>query len=144
MCVTWPLFPSPPLPPPTNHQVRLWDLRTSKASKTVRTEGENINLAWSPDGLYLAVGNRDEVLSFIDARKGTVLKTIRCPTEVNEVKWSPSGSLFFLTLGSGKVRKPTKTRKIEKQLSRHTFSGPYRVNSTLNHRFQTQVLCLDQ
>lgn len=88
-------------------QVRLWDLRAQSrsSSRVVKTEGENINLAWSPDGNYLVVGNRDEVLSFIDARKGTVLLTKRSQTEVNEVKWSPSGMLIFLTMQGGKVRR---------------------------------------
>jgi len=69
----------------------------------VKTDGENINIAWSPDGNFIAVGNRDEVLSFIDVRKLEIVFTKKCQTEVNEFKWNPSATCFFLTLGSGKV-----------------------------------------
>lgn len=30
--------------------------------------GENINLAWSPDGTTLAVGNKDDLITFIDVK----------------------------------------------------------------------------
>lgn len=38
--------------------VRLWDTKSGKCVATVQTPGENINLAWRPDGNYLAVGDK--------------------------------------------------------------------------------------
>ncbi len=39
--------------------------------------GENINLAWSPDGTTLAVGNKDDLITFIDVKtsKFVLLRT---------------------------------------------------------------------
>lgn len=30
--------------------------------------GENINICWSPDGKCIAVGNKDDLIAFIDTR----------------------------------------------------------------------------
>jgi len=43
--------------------VRLWDTRTSnKSIGLMQGKGENINLAWSPDGNTLAVGNKEDLV----------------------------------------------------------------------------------
>ena len=38
--------------------VRVWDVRAGSASSTVSTAGENINITWSPNSNYIAVGNK--------------------------------------------------------------------------------------
>ncbi|KAJ1556018.1 hypothetical protein HK405_008775, partial [Cladochytrium tenue] len=39
--------------------VRIWDVRQPmKARNVIQTQGENINIAWSPDGKTIAVGNK--------------------------------------------------------------------------------------
>ena len=48
--------------------VRVWDSRTNKSVTSVNTKGENINIAWSPDGSTIAVGNKEDLLTFIDTR----------------------------------------------------------------------------
>lgn len=53
-------------PPPSLG--RFWDTRAGKNTATVTTPGANLYLAWSPDAHYLAVANRDDVVSIIDAR----------------------------------------------------------------------------
>ncbi|KAJ3096303.1 hypothetical protein HDU97_006033 [Phlyctochytrium planicorne] len=56
--------------------VRLWDMRSpGKAKSVITTAGENINVCWSPDGRYISVGNKDDVISFIDLRGGTDSKS---------------------------------------------------------------------
>ena len=62
-----------------------------------------IQLAPLPDGNTIAVGNRDDVISFIDTRKHKVIKTTKFPFEVNEIKWDKSGKTFYLTTGLGTV-----------------------------------------
>jgi len=38
--------------------VRIWDVRSGKsAAHTIATKGENINITWSPDAAFIAVGN---------------------------------------------------------------------------------------
>ena len=41
-------------------------LKSSFFRYKIDTKGENINLSWSPDGKYVCVGNKDDLLSFID------------------------------------------------------------------------------
>ena len=36
--------------------------------KYLLTAGENINVCWSPDGNTIAVGNKDDLITFIDAK----------------------------------------------------------------------------
>ncbi|RKP06149.1 WD40-repeat-containing domain protein, partial [Thamnocephalis sphaerospora] len=38
--------------------VRIWDARTIRCIHTIPTDGENINICWSPDGKHIAVGNK--------------------------------------------------------------------------------------
>ncbi|KAJ3304279.1 hypothetical protein HDV03_002894 [Kappamyces sp. JEL0829] len=93
--------------------VRLWDVRAPKQSATViKTEGENINASWSPDGSCIAVGNKDDAISFIDPRGGGdaksektyIWKVLRNDTVVNGLSWNWAGDLFFMTLGEGIVQ----------------------------------------
>ncbi|XP_015754952.1 PREDICTED: THO complex subunit 3-like [Acropora digitifera] len=48
--------------------IRIWDARASKCVSVVNTKGENINICWSPDGNTIAVGNKEDLITFIDAR----------------------------------------------------------------------------
>ena len=83
--------------------VRVWDVRAGKCALNCPTAGENINIAWSPDGHTVAVGNRDDLISFIDLRTGKVAKTSKFFFEVNEIVWNPAGDLLLLTTGLGTV-----------------------------------------
>ncbi|KAI9336783.1 WD40-repeat-containing domain protein [Obelidium mucronatum] len=87
--------------------LRLWDVRSPAKPKTViNTVGENINIAWSPDGNTIAVGNKDDVISFIDPREPSnyVWHSLKRDFEINEIRWDYSGSLFYLTTGHGTVQ----------------------------------------
>ncbi|KAI8617874.1 WD40-repeat-containing domain protein [Chytriomyces sp. MP71] len=102
--------------------VRVWDVRAhSKPQHTIQTVGENINIAWSPDGNTIAVGSKDDVISFIDPRGGSnstatgpntsanasskyVWHTFKRDFEVNEIRWDYTGKLFYLTTGHGTVQ----------------------------------------
>ena len=86
--------------------LRIWDARAAGGSRCVAkvdTSGENINVAWSPDGGTIAVGDRDDVVSFVDARKHKIIKTTKFPFEVNEIDWDNAGARFYLTTGLGTV-----------------------------------------
>ncbi|KAJ9585200.1 hypothetical protein L9F63_003003 [Diploptera punctata] len=48
--------------------VRIWDARSQKCAATIITKGENINITWSPDGNTIAVGNKEDLVTFIDTR----------------------------------------------------------------------------
>lgn len=87
--------------------VRLWDIRSAKPVKVVSTPGSNINLAFHPDGRYLVAGDKNETVSLIDTAQGKIAHTIKNGMadrqEINELAWSPDGSLLLLPMGNGSV-----------------------------------------
>ena len=83
--------------------VRIWDARTGKCAHAIETRGENINIRWSPDGQHIAVGDKDDNISFVEMRKCKLLKSIKFGCEVNEMAWEATGKLLFLTTGTGTV-----------------------------------------
>uniref|UniRef100_A0A8C2ZZU2 THO complex subunit 3 n=2 Tax=Cyclopterus lumpus TaxID=8103 RepID=A0A8C2ZZU2_CYCLU len=81
--------------------IRIWDVRTTKCIATVNTKGENINICWSPDGQTIAVGNKDDVVTFIDAKTHRSRAEEQFKFEVNEISWNNDNDMFFLTNGNG-------------------------------------------
>lgn len=63
--------------------------------------GENINICWSPDGQTIAVGNKDDVVTFIDAKTHRSKAEEQFKFEVNEISWNNDNDMFFLTNGNG-------------------------------------------
>ncbi len=58
--------------------VRIWDGRQSKCAANIHTKGENINIDWAPDGKTIAVGNKEDLVTFIDAKTHKVSKEHVC------------------------------------------------------------------
>lgn len=83
--------------------VRLWDTRRSNSVQTFNTKGENINICWSPDGKTIAVGNKDDLVTFIDYKNRKQMVEQPFKFEVNEISWNNDNDLFFLTSGTGDV-----------------------------------------
>lgn len=84
--------------------LRIWDVRSGKCTHSVDTKGQNINLAWSPDGQYLAVGNKKDIVSIIDTAKYKILKNHRFTSEIDEMSWNSTGDTVLLTTGSGSIK----------------------------------------
>jgi len=106
--------------------VRVWDARTGKCSHNVSTAGENINIAWSPDGKQIAVGSSNDVLTIIETRKMKKSQEKSFQYEVNEFVWDPLGDYLFVAQGeksSGyvEVLKSDDFTPVRKQLA-HTAS----------------------
>lgn len=83
--------------------VRFWDVRSNRCVSTINTKGENINICWSPDGRTVAVGNKDDVLTFIDFKAKKIRHEQHFKFEVNEISWNNENDLFFVTSGIGTV-----------------------------------------
>ncbi|XP_063707357.1 THO complex subunit 3 [Culicoides brevitarsis] len=83
--------------------VRIWDIRAEKCSHTIPTKGENINITWSPDGNCIAVGNKEDLVTFIDTRTCKIRAEEQFNFEVNEIAWNNTSDLFFLTNGQGAI-----------------------------------------
>lgn len=84
-----------------DNTVRFWDCKANKSVAALQTVGENLFLAWSPDGTTLAVGNKENTITFIDCKKFKNLKTVSVKKEINEFLWSPSGKHTFYITGDG-------------------------------------------
>lgn len=88
------------------HNCKIHVHRTTYGNDTlfaVCFAGENINLCWSPDGQTIAVGNKEDLITFIDVRTGKIKFTEQFKLEVNEFAWNKDGTLFFLTTGQGSI-----------------------------------------
>lgn len=70
----------------------------------LRSLGENLNITWSPKGETIAVGNKDDLISFIDCKTYKIKAEKQFKFEVNEICWDNSGDNFFLTTGLGTVQ----------------------------------------
>jgi len=81
--------------------VRIWDAKASKCIQTIQTKGQNINIAWSPDSYYIAVGNKKDVVSIIDTRTYKIIRDQKFNFEVNEMAWNRTSEYFLLTTGNG-------------------------------------------
>lgn len=81
--------------------VRIWDTRVQKSIATIPTKGENINITWAPNGDTIAVGNKEDLVTFIDARTHKIRAEEQYNFEVNEISWNNTSDLFFLTNGQG-------------------------------------------
>ena len=79
--------------------VRIWETRSTKAIATIQTKGENINITWAPDGKTIAVGNKEDLVTFIDAKTHKIIKEEQFKFEVNEISWNKESDLMFLTNG---------------------------------------------
>lgn len=78
---------------------RIWDIRSGKCIQTVATDGQNINVNWSPDGSCIAVGNKEDVVSFIDTKTMKTFKKTNFSYEINEMVWNLKSDRLFFTNG---------------------------------------------
>lgn len=81
--------------------VRIWDSRTSKCVANIATKGENINISWSADGKTLAVGNKEDLVTFIDTQSQKICQEKQGRTEKSgegiEEREFNIGSTFLVT-----------------------------------------------
>ncbi|KAB2615942.1 THO complex subunit 3 [Pyrus ussuriensis x Pyrus communis] len=84
-----------------SHTVRLWDARSEWEFDVISMWVlQNINITYKPDGTHIAVGNRDDELTILDVRKFKPIHKRKFNYEVNEIAWSTSSEIFFLTTGN--------------------------------------------
>lgn len=102
--VAWdPLHPEILTSVSSDKSVRLWDARSGRCEQQALLKGENINVAYRPDAVEIAVGNNVDELSIVDARTFTVVQSRAYKYEVNEISWDLTGKLFLITTGAGAV-----------------------------------------
>ena len=103
--------------------VRLWraDGQPVATLRTVRTDGNALNLAWSPDSALLAAGGIDYRLWRPDGAEVGVVRQAGPPA--GQLAWSPDGRLLAVGDGSGGVLLATAAGRTVVRL---TASGPVR------------------
>ncbi|PVU88250.1 hypothetical protein BB561_005956 [Smittium simulii] len=83
--------------------VKIWNVVTKTLFKVLQTSGGNINMTWSPDGQYLAVGNREDWLSIFNIKTGALQSHTHYGTEINEIRWDNTVSKLFVATGRGPI-----------------------------------------
>lgn len=83
--------------------VRFWDTRASKNTATVSTPGANLYLAWSPDSHFLAVANKEDVVSLVDTRRMKVVHKYPHKYQVNDLAFTRDGKALLQCTGQGEV-----------------------------------------
>lgn len=83
--------------------VKIWDARSKKQLASISTKGENINIAWSPDGQTIVTGSKEDQISYIDARTHKLFATEQFKCEINELCFNQDSDHLFFTNGQGQV-----------------------------------------
>lgn len=86
-----------------DHTLRTWDYRTKTAKASVNTGGENVALAYHPDGNTVAVAARDEKVYFVDLRMNAVAAAHKLPAVVHGLCFSHRGETLLLSCATGQV-----------------------------------------
>ena len=80
--------------------VLFWDVKSKSATHKMAQKSNPLNVGWRPDGRYIAVSNKEDVVSIIDTRTYKVLNEHSFSNEINEMKWNTTGSHIFFTSGA--------------------------------------------
>jgi len=84
--------------------LRLWDIRTpQKTVACITTKGEVINMTWKSDGSTIALGNKDDLVCFVDYKTHKIIADKQFDFEVNEIGWNNTDEHFYLTSGNGSI-----------------------------------------
>ena len=63
--------------------------------------GSNIFTSWSPNGQFIAVGNKHDTLTVFDIISGRLMKKVKFGYEVNEHAWSANSDHLLVATGEG-------------------------------------------
>lgn len=73
-----------------------------RATGKIKGPGQHIYSAWSPDGNYVAVGNKQDIITVLDVRnpsEGTQVAKNKFSYEVNEIAWSANSDHILAATG---------------------------------------------
>lgn len=110
--------------------IELWDVRSQKAAAKITSLGNNLSMAWSPDGKYIAVVNKSDNLSVVDLSTGEIIKNVKLAYEINEVAWTANSDYILVATGAPEHQidligfKDTNLNMIE-GLSAHTSNARF-------------------
>lgn len=111
--------------------VRFWDARDRKNTATVPTPAANLNLTWSGDGHYVAVGDKQETVSVLDVRRMKILSKHPNSVQINGLAWSGDVKLFFQGTSRG-------------ELEVHSFPGMKKLRALQGHTASVYAVAIDR
>lgn len=79
--------------------MEVWDIRATRPTSKLTTLGNNINASWSPDGQYIALGNKSDNLVIMDMKESKLLKKAKFNYEVNEMGWGFNSDHILISTG---------------------------------------------
>lgn len=65
----------------------------------MQTAGQNLNMIWSPNGEYIAVGNRMDNLMVLDVTASKQFKKVTFGYEINEMAWGYNSDHILVATG---------------------------------------------
>lgn len=86
--------------------IELWDVRASRAASKIPTLGGNLNIAWSPEGKYISVGNSLmslDSLVVVDVELGKWFKRAKFGFEIERICWSADSAHLLVATGEGNI-----------------------------------------
>ena len=120
----------------SDKMVLFWDAKAKSATHKMAQKSNPLNMGWRPDGRYIAVSNKEDVVSIIDTRTYKILQEHAFNNEINEMKWNTTGSHIFFTSGADGGRAglvevaemlPSGELKVAHRIAAHTASGEGRA-----------------
>ncbi|KAM0789184.1 hypothetical protein ACM66B_000031 [Microbotryomycetes sp. NB124-2] len=83
----------------SDKSLHFWDMREgNRPTYSVTTEGENIQMVWSPDGKTIVVSSRRDIMTWIDVDTRQVIKKWDVGKETNESIFSHDGRILFMAV----------------------------------------------
>ncbi|CAB1096197.1 unnamed protein product [Ectocarpus sp. CCAP 1310/34] len=91
--------------------LKVWDVRsTNRAVQEHISDGENLNVNYSPDGHYIAMGSskkerntETDILGIYDMRTRKKLKSVKFTILAHDYKWSPNGEYIINATETGSI-----------------------------------------
>jgi THO complex subunit 3 len=80
--------------------IEIWDVKATSPSSKLVSLGSNLNASWSPNGKYLAVGNKSDNVIILEIATGKLLKKFKFNYEVNEFAWTALSDYLLLATGA--------------------------------------------
>lgn len=85
--------------------VLLFDAEAGEVIHKLKAHGANIpHLRWSPSGDYCASADELGLVLVWDAGTGGIVRSIQCPSMINDLSWSPDGESLAVGLAEGGAR----------------------------------------
>jgi len=83
---------------------KLWDIRSSKTTRSERIKGGCSNVTWSCDGNIICYSNKDEdLLTVYDCRKSTIMKQIDFKYQASEFQFEKGGNCLLVSSSLGEI-----------------------------------------